>query len=80
MDDVTFPRFAVGTLEPGDWVRLDDGEVGVLHEKVDQPNYQRVRVEVPCMRYPMRFLALDAWVEHITDHQWRRQNTSKRRM
>lgn len=58
---------AIGDLEPHSWIRLADGEIGVIHDKVCQPGYQKVCVEVPGARHPIRILGFDIRVEHVTD-------------
>ena len=58
---------AIGDLDPHSWVRFADGEIGVIHDKVSQPGYQKVCVEVPGARRPIRILAFDIRVEHVID-------------
>lgn len=58
---------AIGDLDPHSWVRLEGGEVGIIHDKVSQPGYQKVCVEVPGARHPIRILAFDIRVEHVID-------------
>lgn len=67
MDNTTFPEVAIGDLEPHQWVRLSDGEVGVIHDKVDHPGYRKVCVEVPDARHPIRILPFDCVVQHVVD-------------
>lgn len=67
MDKTTFASVAIGDLEPHSWVRFADGEVGVIHDKVDQPGYRKVCVEVPGARQPMRIAPFDCVVEHVID-------------
>ena len=69
MNTTTFPTVAIGDLPPHSWVRLADGDVGVIHDKVDQPGYRKVCVEIPGHRQPMRFLAFECAVEHVTDRR-----------
>lgn len=69
MDGIRFPEVAIGDLAPHSWVRLADGDVGVIHDRVDQPGYQKVCVEIPGHRYPIRILAFDVHVEHVTDRK-----------
>lgn len=66
MDKQTF-LVAIGDLDPHSWVRLEGGEVGVIHDKVSQPGYQKVCVEVPGARRPIRILSFDIRVEHVAD-------------
>ena len=65
MDNISFPVHSIGDLAPHSWVRFTDGEVGVIHDKVDQPGYRKACVEVPGARYPIRIVAYDVQVEHI---------------
>ena len=67
MDKTSFQVVAVGDLPPHSWVRLECGDVGIIHDKVDQPDYQKVCVEIPGHRYPMRFLGFDVKVEYVVD-------------
>jgi hypothetical protein len=67
MDKTSFAVVAVGDLAPHSWVRLECGDVGIIHDKVDQPDYRKVCVEIPGHRYPMRFLGFGEKVEHIVD-------------
>jgi hypothetical protein len=69
MQNITFPVFPIGDLSPTDWVRFPDGDVGVIHDKVDHEGYRKACVEVPGARYPIRIVEFATLVEHVTDRQ-----------
>lgn len=69
MDKLIFQKFIIGDLEPGDWIRTALGDVGVIHDKVDQGFYRRVCVEIPGARNPIRIIDFDVEVEKITDRK-----------
>ncbi len=76
MDDISFPTATLNDLPNGEWIRMADGEVGVIHDRVDCAIYRKACIEVPDARYPRRFLSLDTVVEHIQDRQPRRISCS----
>lgn len=69
MDNIVFAKHPIGELNPGDWIRTDLGDVGVIHDKVEQALYRRVCVEMPGARYPIRIIDFDVEVEHVTDRK-----------
>ena len=69
MGNTVFPKFTIGQLKPGDWIRTSDGSVGMIHDQLDQPGYRKARIEFPGDRYPVRVISLEAVVEHVTDRK-----------
>jgi hypothetical protein len=55
----------LGTLDPGEWVRLKCGDIGIIRDKVNQPGYRKASVEVPGHRYPIRIIQFVEKVQHL---------------
>lgn len=65
MSQQELPVVTLGSLAPCEWIRFENGETGLIRDKVDHHGYRKACVEVPGSRYPNRIVSLTTLVEHI---------------